>query len=112
VRTTASRLLELGLVEVRGAGRNRRYHLTAAFYRVAEDRNAYVRVRSADPIQQEQMVLSYVTAYGTITRDQVAALYMLSPEQARAVLKRLTAEEKLVMRGARRGAHYVLPNAS
>lgn len=111
VRTTASRLLELGLLEVRGGGRNRRYHLTAAFYRVAEDRNAYVRVRAADPIQQDQMVLSYVDAYGTITRGQVATLCMLGPDQARAVLKRLTASGKLVMRGERRGAHYVPPDA-
>jgi ATP-dependent DNA helicase RecG len=108
LRVQLTKLIELGLLEVRGNGRSRRYHLTAGFYRAAQDPNAYIRIRAVDPIQQDQMVLQFVQTYGTITRGQVAELCMLTPVQARTVLQRLVSEDWLEMRGERRGAHYVL----
>lgn len=108
LRIQLTRLIELGLLEVHGNGRSRRYHLTPGFYRAAQDPNAYVRVRAVDPIQQDQMVLSYIEAYGSITRSQVAELCMLTPGQARAVLHRLVKDGGITMRGERRGASYVL----
>lgn len=108
LRGPSARLVEAGLLEVHGHGRNRQYHLSSGFYAFAEDRNAYVRVRPADPIQQEQAVLSYVEAYGSITRAQAAELCMLTPPQARRLLKRLTETGALELRGERRLAHYVL----
>ncbi len=107
-RTHLARLTEMGLVESRGPGRNRRHHLTAAFYRLAQS-SEYVRLRDTDPIQQEQMILSYVEQFGTITRGKAAELCHLSPGQARTVLKRLTDTGQLELRGERRGSHYVRP---
>lgn len=106
VRTHLARLVESGLVETRGTARNRRHHLTAAFYRLAQS-SEYVRVQDTDPIQQEHMILAYVDQFGTITRSKAAELCRLSPGQARAVLKRLTDTGQLKLRGERRGAHYV-----
>jgi ATP-dependent DNA helicase RecG len=108
LRVQLTRLIELGLLEVHGNGRSRRYHLTPGFYRAAQDPNAYIRVRAVDPIQQDQMVLSYIEAYGSITRRQVAELCMLTPVQARTVLHRLVKDGWITMRGERRGASYVL----
>lgn len=109
VRSTATRLVEKGLFESRGAGRNRQFHLTARFYDLAEDRNAYVRVKGADPLQQQRMVLDYVHAYGHITRAQAASLCQITPPEARKVLKGLVDEGRLELVGERRGARYVLP---
>lgn len=81
VRNTATRLVELGILEARGHGRNRRYHVTARFYDLAQDRNAYVRVKGADPLQQERMILDYVLAYGSISRAQAAQLCQISPHR-------------------------------
>lgn len=106
VRAGLARLTEAGLVEPRGHGRSRRYHLTAAFYRTSEA-SAYVRLLDTDPIQQDQMVLSYVDRWGSITRAKAAELCRLSPTQARGVLKRLVERGELELRGERRGAHYV-----
>jgi len=106
VRSDLLRLTEAGLIEVRGSGRGRRYHLTPSFYRAA-DAGAYVRVRGFEPIQQDQMVLSYVDAWGTITRSKAAELCRLSPGEARNMLRRLVASGELELRGERRGAHYV-----
>ena len=111
VRTHLARLIEMGLVESRGAGRNRRHHLTAAFYRLAQS-SEYVRLQDTDPIQQEHMILSYVDQFGSITRRKAAELCHLSPGQARTVLKRLTDARELDLRGERRGSHYVRPTTS
>lgn len=112
LRPHLARLVESGLLEARGVGRNRRYHLSAGFYRLAQDKNAYVRLAAAEPIQQEQMVLSYVDRYGRITRSEVATLCMVTPDQARQILQRLVRAGSLELRGERRGAHYVRARCS
>jgi len=109
VRNTCTQLVELGILESRGAGRSRRLHLTPRFYDLAQDRTAYVRVKGADPIQQERMIGDYVDAYGSITRSQAAGLCQVSPTQARAVLKRMVDRKDLQLVGERRGAKYVRP---
>lgn len=106
VRATLSRLAESGLVEARGTGRARQHHLSAAFYRVAEDRGAYVRMRGADTVQQEQLVMSYLEAYGRITRSDVAALCMMTSDEARRLLTRLREQGRIRMHGVKRGAYY------
>nr|NLI51295.1 MarR family transcriptional regulator [Propionibacterium sp.] len=107
-RTVTARLLELGVIEARGNGRNRRFHLTARFYDMAQDRGAYVRVRALDPLQQEQMVLQYVRSFGSIARAQAAALCQVTPAEARSLLRRMTQAGTLRMMGERRTAAYVL----
>lgn len=108
-RALAQRLVERGVIESRGAGRNRRFHLTARFYALAEDRGAYVRVRGIDALQQEHMVFEYVRQYGHISRAQAAELTQISPDEASKLLRRLAAEGKLTMVGQRRTARYELP---
>ncbi|QHC57130.1 AAA family ATPase [Rathayibacter tanaceti] len=109
VRSQLTRLAELGLTEARGTGRNRRNHLTAAFYRLAES-SEYVRLQDTDPLQQERLIVSYAEHYGRITRSKAAELCRLSPEQARVVLRRLVVSGALELRGERRTAHYVVPS--
>ena len=111
VRNATTSLIEAGVLESRGNGRARRFHLAPTFYALSEDKAAYVRVRPVAPLQQEQMVLEYVGAYGSISRAQAADLCHVSPTAARSLLKRLTSEGKLELRGQRRGAHYVHPGA-
>ena len=108
VRAAATGLVEAGVLEVRGHGRVQRYMLSARFYELAEDRAAYVRLRPVDRFQQRRMVLDYVQQFGSITRSKAAELCQIEPSAARVLLKRLTDEGLLEMRGERRGAHYVL----
>ena len=105
-RSTTTRLVEQGILESRGTGRSRKFHLTARFYDLAEDRNAYVRIKGADPLQQERMIIDYVGAYGAITRSQAAQLCQTSPAQARSILKRLVDNRQLRLVGERRTARY------
>lgn len=76
-RAVLARMEETGLVEARGDGRARRYHLSAAVYRALDAAGAYVRIRRFEPLQQEQMVLAFVDAHGRITRREVAELWQI-----------------------------------
>lgn len=109
VRPALTALQERGIIEVQGQGRSRHFHLGAGFYDRARDREAYVRIRPIDPIQQAQMVLQYVESYGSITRGQAMTLCHLDAPGARRLLKGLVDRGDLVLRGERRGSHYVLP---
>ncbi|WP_280265669.1 DNA glycosylase AlkZ-like family protein [Nocardia wallacei] len=106
-RAGLSRMIEAGLVELRGSGRGRMYHLSAAVYRALDNPPAYVRVRGTDPIQQERMVLQYVDSFGSITRAQAAELCMITSQQASRLLRRMTAEGHLTLEGERKAARYV-----
>jgi ATP-dependent DNA helicase RecG len=108
IRSATARLVEAGVLEARGNGRNRRFHLTARFYDLAQDRNANVRIKAMDPLQQEHMVAEYVRTYGRITRSQAANLCQLSSDEARRLLKRMTDKGSLRLVGSRRVAYYEL----
>ncbi|KAA1380316.1 RNA-binding domain-containing protein [Aeromicrobium fastidiosum] len=110
-RLSLAGLVEQGLVESRGVGRGRRHHLTAAFYRLSEDDSAYIRVRGTEPLQHEQMVINYVTEYGSIVRSVAADLCMLDGPQASKLLQRMRAAGLLEQLGERRTARYVLPGS-
>ncbi|MCC5952028.1 MAG: putative DNA binding domain-containing protein [Acidimicrobiia bacterium] len=109
-RSTLNGLVERGLLEARGEGKGRTYHLAAAVYRRLGEPMHYVRTRGFDNLQQEQMVLAYVASHGRITRREAAELCQLESEQASRLLKRLRAEGKLWMEGERRAAYYVAPS--
>ncbi|BCA30915.1 MULTISPECIES: hypothetical protein [Pseudomonadaceae] len=77
----------------------------------AGNKAAYTRQVGFTPIQQEQMVLSYVQQHGQIKRAEVMELCRLSEDQAWQLLKRLMVGEKLVKHGERRWSFYTLPGA-
>jgi len=110
-RTLLTRMVERGWIEARGEGKGRSWHLSAAVYRVLEAPAGYVRVRGFDPLQQEQMIMQYVDAYGKITRAEAADLCSLGGDQASRLLRRLADEGKLERHGSRRGSFYVKPGA-
>lgn len=105
-RTALEKLVEAGLVEAHGTGRGRTYMLSAKVYRHTGQKAAYVRQAGFDPIQQEQMVLSYIDKHGSIKRADAADLCHLSPPQAYRLLKRLKEKGKIQMVGKKRYAVY------
>lgn len=107
-RAVLERLVEAGLIEGRGAGRGRAYHLSAATYRRLGEEAAYVRAKGFERPQMEHMILDYVRAHGRITRHEVAELCKLSPDQAYRILKKLVEEGRLIQIGTKKGAYYEL----
>ncbi len=111
-RTTLNRLADRGLVEARGDGKGRSYHLAAALYSRLGESAQYVRARGFDDIQQEQMVLTFVDRHSSITRREAAELCQIDPERASRLLRRLRDEGKLDMLGEKRSSRYVKPGAN
>jgi len=106
-RGTLQRLLEAGLIESRGAKRGKTYMLSAKVYRGSGRLAEYVRQAGFDPIQQQEMVLTYVRKHGRIKRGDAADLCKISPFQASRLLKRLRESGRIVAKGRGKGTHYV-----
>lgn len=100
-------LIEKGLIEPRGRGRGREYHLSASLYRRFHEEPRYVRTRGYDRLQQEQMILSYVRAHGSIARREAAELCQVDSAVAARLLREMRDAGALNLIGERRTARYV-----
>lgn len=105
-RASLEKLVEAGLVEAHGASRGRSYTLSAKVYRHSGQKAAYVRQAGFGPIQQEQMVLTYIDKHGAIKRADVMELCHLTKDQAYKLLARLKERGEIRQIGERKGAMY------
>jgi ATP-dependent DNA helicase RecG len=105
-KRTLEALTEAGFVEAHGATRGRTYMLSAAVYGAVADKAAYTRQAGFSPIQNEQMVLSYVRQHGRIKRAEAMELCRLSEGQIKALLKRMCKADLLVLDGAGPASFY------
>lgn len=105
-RRILERLVESGLAEAHGVKRGRTYTLSAAVYRRLGADGAYVRQAGFEPLQQEQMVLTYVDRHGSIRRREVAELCRITDRQAKTLLQKMVADNRLTRSGNRRTAMY------
>ena len=106
VRASLEKLVEAGLVEAHGASRGRTYTLSAKVYQHTGQKAAYVRQAGFDPVQQEQMVLTYIDKHGAIKRADVMELCHLTKNQAYKLLARLKERGEIMQIGDRKGAVY------
>lgn len=111
-RSQLNALVEKGVIVRRDAARRTDYHLSPDVYRSVGEPGAYVRVHGFEAQQHEQMVLGFVRAHSSIARRDVAELCRLDPIQAGRLLARMAEDGLLVLRGEKRGAHYVLGPAA
>jgi len=95
-------------VEAHGATRGRSYTLSASLYQAVGNKAAYTRQVGFTPIQQEQMVLSYVQQHGQIKRAEVMGLCRISTDQAARLLKKLKDRGAIIQSGKNRGATYTI----
>lgn len=107
-KRTLEALTEAGLVEAHGATRGRSYTLSASLYQAVGNKAAYTRQVGFTPIQQEQMVLSYVQQHGQIKRAEVMGLCRISTDQAARLLKKLKDRGAIIQSGKNRGATYTI----
>lgn len=105
-RGTLQRLLEAGLIESRGAKKGKTYILSAKVYRRTGRLAEYVRQAGFDPIQQEQMVLTYIRKHGRIKRAEATDLCRITKDQAYRLLKRLKEADAIVQIGQGKGTFY------
>ena len=106
VRAAIEQLVEAGMVEAHGAGRGRAFTLSASVYEGEGRKIDYVRQAGFDAIKQEQMVLQFIDAHGSIKRGEVVELCHLSPDQAYKLLSRLKKRGDIRQIGERKSAFY------
>ena len=99
-------LMEDGIIEAQGIGRGRSYMLSVKVYKKAGQKAVYVRQAGFDPVQQEQMLLTYIDKHGSVQWADVMELCRLSGPQAYHLLKRLQKQGKIRINGEKRHAFY------
>jgi len=109
VRVNLEHMVEHGLIEARGSGKNRSYMLGAQIYAAAHETVVYVRQVGIERVRHSELILQYVQAQGSITRGETADLLRISESYAYSLLKRLAEEKKLQAIGEKRGRKYVVP---
>jgi len=105
-RVTLEKLVESGLIEAHGTGRGRTYTLSAKLYQKSGQKADYVRQAGFNPIQQEQMIMSYIKENKTIKRSEAADLCRISPFQSYRILKKLMEEGVIIPKGKGKGTTY------
>ena len=96
VRSAVENMIEAGLLEASGKGKNRTFILGRKIYREKKEAVKYVRQTDIDKIRYPELVIKLAkTQDGIITKQDAAALLHISPAQAYAVIKQLQKEGKL-----------------
>lgn len=96
VRSAIESMLELGLIEAAGKGKERTYILGKKIYRENKKTIQYVRQTDIDGIRYQELVIKLAeTQDGIITKQDVIELLKVSPSQAYAVIKELQKMGKL-----------------
>ena len=109
IRASIEMLIEAGLVEALGRGNARIYMLSAKVYRENNESIQYVRQTGIDSITYPEMVLKLAkTQAGTVTKQDVAELLKITPEQAYSIIKKMVAEKKLCKEQGGKYAKYKL----
>ena len=107
VHSEVEELVELGLITPHGNGRGRTYMISAEMYAKAGNKAAFVRQAGFSKIQQEQMILSFIDAHGSIKRGDVMVLCHLSPDQSTRLLIAMRNKNLIQQQGNGKSACYI-----
>ena len=109
VRTAIENMIEMGLVEASGNGKNRSFILGKKIYREMNESVQYVRQTDIDSIRYHELVLKLArTQNGIITKQDIVDLLNISPSQAYTVIKQLQKEGKIELVNGGKYAKYRL----
>lgn len=107
-RASVESLLESGLLEGSGNGKNRSYILSSRVYKQQENIVGYVRQSGIKSEKYEELILRIAEEQGYVTRDNVKELLNLSDNQAYRLLKKLVEKKKLLLVGSGRTSKYIM----
>ena len=103
IRTAIELMIEQGLIEASGRGKNRTFILGAKIYKENKEAIQYVRQADIDSIRYPEMIIKLAnTQNGIVTKQNVAELLKATPNQAYSYIKKLQKEGKLeLMQGGK-----------
>ena len=98
VRSAVENMIEMGLVEASGNGKNRSYILGKKIYREINESIQYVRQTDIDSIRYPELVLKLArTQNGIITKQDICELLKITPSQSYSLIKKLQRENKIYL---------------
>lgn len=107
VRAAVENMIETGLLEASGNGKNRSFILGKQIYREANESIRYVRQTDIDSIRRPELIMKLAeTQQGIITKQDVMDLFKISPAQAYSLLKQLKNENKITLLNGGKYARY------
>lgn len=96
IRSAVENMVEQGLIEASGQGKNRSFILEKKIYRAKKETIKYVRQTDIDNIRYLEMVMRLAEAQeGVVTKQDIVELLNVTPPQAYAIIKQLQQEGKL-----------------
>ena len=103
IRTAIELMIEQGLIEASGRGKNRTFILGAKIYKENKEAIQYVRQSDIESIRYPEMIIKLAnTQNGIVTKQNVAELLKVTPNQAYSYIKKLQKEGKLeLMQGGK-----------
>ena len=107
VRAAVENMIEIGLLEATGNGKNRSFILGKQIYQEANESIKYVRQTDIDSIRRPELIMKLAeTQQGIITKQDVIDLFKISPAQAYSLLKQLKNENKITLLNGGKYARY------
>lgn len=107
VKANVEKLVEAGLVEAVGSNKARSYILSSKVYKEQDNILGYVRQKGIDAVKYEAWIMELAHKQnGKVTRENVVELLNVTPSQAYRLLKKLTGENKLILKGSGRASYY------
>lgn len=96
IRTSIENLVERGLIEAVGNGKNRAYILGAKVYHESDESVAYVRQTGIDKVRYPELILKLAKQQGGfVTKTNASNLLNISERQAYTILAKLVKEGEL-----------------
>ncbi len=96
IRSVIEGMIESGLIEATGKGKNRTYILGKKIYRENKETIQYVRQTDIDNIRYPELVMKLAnTQNGIVTKQDVVELLKVTPSQAYTIIKKLQKEGKM-----------------
>lgn len=109
VKIAIEKLVESGMVEAVGAGKNRSYMLSAQVYCRNKTTAEYVRQKGIDEVRYPEMIIEYIKKNDNrITRSEAAELLKINENKSYRLLSKMSKQGKLRLEGAGRFSYYVL----
>lgn len=103
-------LVELGVIERLGIGKNRRYILSRRFYRHLGRTGVYTRQRGLDHDTKKMLLLQHIQGSGAVgaqRRDLTQVLPQCSPAELALLLRELRGENRIELRGRTKGSRWL-----
>ena len=107
VRAAVENMMEMGLIEATGSGKNRSFIMGKKIYREKNETIQYVRQTDIDNIRYPELVMKLArTQNGIITKQNIIDLLNVTPSQAYKIIKQLQNENKIMLLNGGKYAKY------